>query len=229
MKGLWLGQAGFLMTADDGTTVMIDPYMSDFLLDRDGPAFTRQVPIRQEFIKTPDILALTHCHEDHMDLATLDQLFGHKRMTVLAPANVLPILRQRYPGQAEFILFTPGTEVTLGSWHFRATFAAHSDREAVGIVMDCDGKRIYHLGDSLYHRQLFADPVEDIDLLIIPINGKGNNMNAADAAAFARRTGARYSIPVHYGMFDEIDPKVFCAENRLLPTPYQSISWEEDA
>lgn len=201
MKGLWLGQAGFLMTADDGTTVMIDPYMSDFLLDRDGPAFTRQVPIRQEFIKTPDILALTHCHEDHMDLATLDQLFGHKRMTVLAPANVLPILRQRYPGQAEFILFTPGTEVTLGSWHFRATFAAHSDREAVGIVMDCDGKRIYHLGDSLYHRQLFADPVEDIDLLIIPINGKGNNMNAVDAARLTRDLAPVAVLPMHWDLF----------------------------
>ena len=201
MKGLWLGQAGFLMTADDGTTVMIDPYMSDFLLDRDGPAFTRQVPIRQEFIKTPDILALTHCHEDHMDLATLDQLFGHKRMTVLAPANVLPILRQRYPGQAEFILFTPGTEVTLGSWHFRATFAAHSDREAVGIVMACDGKRVYHLGDSLYHRQLFADPVEDIDLLIIPINGKGNNMNAVDAARLTRDLAPAAVLPMHWDLF----------------------------
>lgn len=201
MKGLWLGQAGFLMTAEDGSTVMIDPYMSDFLLDRDGPAFTRQIPIRHEFIQTPDILALTHCHEDHMDLATLDQLFGEKRMTVLAPANVLPILRQRYPGRAEFILFTPGTELTLGSWHFRATFAAHSDREAVGIVMDCDGKRVYHLGDSLYHRRLFADPVEDIDLLILPINGKGNNMNPVDAARLTRDLAPAAVLPMHWDMF----------------------------
>lgn len=201
MKGTWLGQAGFLFTADDGTTVMVDPYMSDSLLKKEGTAFTRQVPIRQDFIQTPDILALTHCHEDHMDLETLDQLFGHKRMTVLAPANVLPVLRQRYAGKAEFVLFTPGTEVTLGCWHFRAVFAAHSDREAVGIVLDCDSKRVYHMGDSLYHRQIFADPVADIDLLIIPINGKGNNMNAVDAVRMTRDLAPAAVLPMHWDLF----------------------------
>ena len=97
MQGIWLGQAGFLFTAEDGMTVMIDPYMSNLLEERDGPAFHRQVPIRPEFIKTPDVLVLTHCHDDHMDLATLDQIFGEKRMTVLAPANVWPVLRSRSP------------------------------------------------------------------------------------------------------------------------------------
>lgn len=201
MKGTWLGQAGFLFTADDGVSVMIDPYMSNLLEERDGPAFHRQVPIRQEFVKTPDILVLTHCHDDHMDLSTLDQIFGEKRLTVLAPANVWPILRQRYPGKAEFILFTPGTEITLGSLHFRAVFAAHSDREAIGVVLTGDGKRIYHMGDSLYHRNVFADPVEDIDLLILPINGKGNNMNAADAARMTRDLSPVKVLPMHWDLF----------------------------
>lgn len=201
MQGIWLGQAGFLFTAEDGMTVMIDPYMSNLLEERDGPAFHRQVPIRPEFIQTPDVLVLTHCHDDHMDLATLDQIFGEKRMTVLAPANVWPVLRNRYPGKAEFILFTPGTEVTLGSLHFRATFAAHSDREAIGVVITGDGKRIFHLGDSLYHRNLFADPVEEIDLLILPINGKGNNMNARDASRLTRDLVPHKVLPMHWDMF----------------------------
>jgi L-ascorbate metabolism protein UlaG (beta-lactamase superfamily) len=136
-----------------------------------------------------------------MDLATLDQIFGKKRMTVLAPANVWPVLRSRYPGKAEFILFTPGTEVTLGSLHFRATFAAHSDREAIGVVITGDGKRIFHLGDSLYHRNLFADPVEEIDLLILPINGKGNNMNARDASRLTRDLVPHKVLPMHWDMF----------------------------
>ena len=201
MKGTWLSQAGFLFTADDGTTVMIDPYLSDSLREQNGETYARQVPIRPEFVKTPDILVLTHCHEDHMDLPTLDRLFGHKRMTVLAPANVWPVLRGRYPGQAEFVLFTPGTEITLGSLHFRAVFAAHSDREAIGVVITCDGKRVYHMGDSLYHRHIFADPVEDIDLLILPINGKGNNMNPADAARMTRDLAPARVLPMHWDLF----------------------------
>lgn len=203
MTGAWLGQAGFLLTAEDGTTVMIDPYMSDSLLEKQGPAFTRQVPICETFIKPPDILAVTHCHEDHMDYGTLDRLFGQKPMTVLAPGTVLPALRQRYPGLAEFVLFTPGTELTLGSFRFRAVFAAHSDREAVGIVIDCDGKRVYHMGDSLYHRRIFEDPVEDIDLLILPINGKGNNMNAVDAARMTRMLAPAKVLPMHWDMFEK--------------------------
>lgn len=201
MQGIWLGQAGFLFTAQDGTTVMIDPYLSNLLEERDGPAYARQVPIRPEFVKTPDILVLTHCHDDHMDLATLDQIFGEKRMTVLAPANVWPVLRSRYPGKAEFVLFTPGTEITLEDLHFRAVFAAHSDREAIGVVITGNGKRVYHMGDSLYHRHIFADPVEDIDLLILPINGKGNNMNAADAARMTRDLAPAQVLPMHWDLF----------------------------
>ena len=201
MQGIWLGQAGFLFTAQDGTTVMIDPYLSNLLEERDGPAYARQVPIRPEFVKTPDILVLTHCHDDHMDLATLDQIFGEKRMTVLAPANVWPVLRSRYPGKAEFVLFTPGTEITLGELHFRAVFAAHSDREAIGVVITGDGKRVYHMGDSLYHRHIFADPVEAIDLLILPINGKGNNMNAVDAARMTRDLAPNRVLPMHWDLF----------------------------
>lgn len=233
MQGIWLGQAGFLFTANDGTTVMIDPYMSNLLEERDGPAFHRQVPIRPEFIQTPDILVLTHCHDDHMDLATLDQIFGEKRMTVLAPANVWPVLRSRYPGKAEFILFTPGTEVTLGSLHFRATFAAHSDREAIGVVISGDSKRIFHLGDSLYHRQLFADPVEDIDLLILPINGKGNNMNARDASRLTRDLAPHRVLPMHWDLFKAFGCDVseftecFTSQDTveiLIPTHYDNFT-----
>lgn len=201
MKGIWLGQAGFQFTAEDGTTVMIDPYLSNALEEKNGPAFYRQVPIRQEFVKTPDILVLTHCHDDHMDFATLDQIFGGKRMTVLAPGNVFPALRERYPGKAEYILFTPGTEVTLGTWHFRAVFAAHSDREAIGVVIACDGKCVYHMGDSLYHRGILAEGVEGIDLLILPINGKGNNMNAVDAARMTKQLHPQTVLPMHWDLF----------------------------
>ncbi len=201
MKGLWLGQAGFLFTAQDGITIMIDPYMSDSLAQKNGPAFQRQVPIRREFLKAPDILVLTHCHEDHMDIPTLDQIFGQKPMHVLAPASTLPVLRERYGGKAEFILFTPGTEVTLGRVHLRAVFAAHSDRDAIGVVVSCDGKVVCHMGDSLYHRNIFQQDVEGVDLLILPINGKGNNMNAVDAVRMTMALHPKTVLPMHWDMF----------------------------
>ena len=211
---------------------MIDPYLSNALEEKNGPAFHREVPIRSEFLFTPDVLVLTHCHDDHMDFATLDQIFGKKRMTVLAPGNVFPALRERYSGKAEFFLFTPGTEVSLGSLGFRAVFAAHSDREAIGVVVDGDGKRIYHMGDSLYHRSIFADPVEDIDLLILPINGKGNNMNAADAARMTRKLAPAAVLPMHWDLFKAFGCEVTDFTDRfadgscriLIPGHYENFT-----
>ena len=99
------------------------------------------------------------------------------------------------------VVDNPGTEISLGELHFRAVFAAHSDREAIGVVITGDGKRVYHMGDSLYHRHIFADPVEDIDLLILPINGKGNNMNAVDAARMTRDLAPNRVLPMHWDLF----------------------------
>ena len=48
-------------------------------------------------------------------------------------------------------------------------------------------------------------------------------MNAADAAEFARRCGARYSVPLHFGMFDELTGDIFKCENRVIPTVYKEI------
>ncbi len=204
MKGMWLGQAGFLLEVEDGTTVMIDPYLSNSLEERYGSVYHRAVPLCTEYIRSPDILVLTHCHEDHMDLATLDRLFGEKRMTVLAPFSVFSILRERYPGKAEYILFTPGTEVTLGSIRFRAVFAAHSDPDSIGVVLYANGKTVYHTGDTLYHQRVLDEAAKHPDLLILPINGKGNNMNPVDAARMTKVLAPVSVLPMHWELFPEL-------------------------
>ena len=51
-------------------------------------------------------------------------------------------------------------------------------------------------------------------------------MNAKDAERFAKRVGAVSSVPVHHAMFDNINPEVFKAENRLILAPYEKIKGE---
>ena len=111
MKCIWLGQAGFLFITHGGTTVMIDPYLSNTLEEEQGPAYHRQVPVQPEFLCTPDVLLITHSHADHMDFGTLDVLFEkvHRPLTVLAAEKAFWAMRQRYGGKAEFVLMTPGT------------------------------------------------------------------------------------------------------------------------
>lgn len=228
MKVTWLGQAGFLLEKN-GKKILIDPYLSDACGKR-NPASRRRLPLQEAFLSiVPDVILLTHAHADHTDLETLQHyLPGNGNVLVLAGANAWQEART-LGGSNNYVRFRPGCRWTWENFTFTAVKAEHSDPESIGVIVDDGSRKLYFTGDTLYQEDIFSMLPKDLWAVFLPINGRGNNMNAADAAAFARRTGARYSIPVHYGMFDEIDPKVFCAENRLLPTPYQSISWEEDA
>lgn len=96
---------------------------------------------------------------------------------------------------------TPGTEVTLADMHFTAVSAAHSDPSSIGFVLEADGVFIWHTGDTLFHRSLLAQRPAVVDLLILPINGKGNNMNAVDAVRLTRILQPAYVLPMHWDLF----------------------------
>ncbi len=216
MKGYWLGQAGFLFKTDKGTTVMVDPYMSDSAERASGPVCRRQIPVDESFFIAPDVLVLSHDHIDHMDFDTIDRLVDAdktRKINMLLPGSALAPVRARYGGRAEFILFTPGTEVSLADVLFVSVPAAHSDPEAIGVMIKADGKTVYHTGDTLYNRNIFGSIDEPVDLLVTVINGKGNNMNAADAARFTKRIGPKAVLPMHWDMFPgyAADPADFAA------------------
>ena len=59
--------------------------------------------------------------------------------------------------------------------------------------------------------------------MFLPINGVGNNMNADDAKLFAERINAEIAVPVHFGMFDELDPEIFKFKNSVIPEIYKEI------
>lgn len=226
MKGIWLGQAGFCFTAKNGTVIMIDPYLSDSLEKEQGAAYHRAVPVRPEFLCAPDILLITHDHADHMDFGTLDILFAriHKPLVVLAAEKAFWAMRQRYPGKAEFILMIPGTEVTLEEVCFRAMPAAHSDPTAVGFVMEADGVTVWHTGDTLFNRALIEKRPQNIDLLILPINGKGNNMNAVDAARMTRILEPCSVLPMHWDLFPAFGCDVQPFVDLLASDPVQVLT-----
>ena len=46
-------------------------------------------------------------------------------------------------------------------------------------------------------------------------------MNAKDAADFAYEIGAKSAVPLHYGLFDSIDPSEFDFEDSVILEPYK--------
>ncbi len=226
MKVTWLTQAGLLFENED-VTVMVDPYFSNSVAKLD-PKKERRIPMDEKYRKiTPDILLITHDHLDHLDPETLDVLLDtEKQITVLAPERAYEKLRTFGHGH-NYVLLNPHSVWSERGITFYSVQAEHSDRTAAGFILD-DGKKTYYVsGDTLYNYDVIDDVidlVEDgVDYAFLPINGVGNNMNAKDAADFALEIGAKTAVPLHYGLFDSIDPREFDFENSLILLPFSPV------
>ena len=227
MKITWLGQAGLLF--DNGKTViMIDPYLSDSV-QRIAPNNYRRVPIKREIFETePDVMIFTHDHLDHYDPETASVFLGENRkpMTVLCPSSVWS--KARGNGKRHnYVQFNRNTEWTEHGFRFSAVKAEHSDSCAVGVVIeDLSENKIYYItGDTLYNSEIFGDLPDSIDAVFLPLNGVGNNMNMTDAARFAKKCGAKHAVPIHFGMFDEIDPRSFEYDKTVIPAVWEKINF----
>ena len=119
--------------------------------------------------------------------------------------------------------FNRHTEWTEYGFRFTAVTAEHSDVYAIGVVIEnLEEKKTYYIaGDTLYNREIFKELPENIDVVFLPVNGVGNNMNSCDAERFANRCGARVAVPYHIGMFDELSADVFKAENKIVLEIYK--------
>ena len=223
MKVTWLGEAGLLF--DNGRIrVLVDPYLSDSLGDSD-PTKHRRLPVPEEYLSpSADVLVLTNTEPDRLDDATLTRILGAgKRLTVLASEGAYNRVRY-FGGGHNYVLLSPHSVWSEGGITFYSVKAEHSDRTAIGIILD-DGERTYYsTGDTLYNYDVLDDCLDlapdGVDYVFLPINGYGNNMNAKDAADFAYELGAGRAIPVHYGLLDEVDPADFDFEDAMILDPF---------
>ena len=219
MKVTWLTQAGLLF--DTGKMkIMVDPYLTDTLGEA-NPKKKRRMPVDEAiFSVSPDVIVITHEHADHLDPATLSRfLGGEKALTVIAPENAYRKLFA-LGGEHNYVLLSPHSVWSQGGVTFYAVHAEHSDRTAAGYILD-DGKQTFYVsGDTLYNYDVIDDVLDlapdGVDYAFLPINGVGNNMNASDSADFAYEIGAKCAVPLHYGLFDSIDPRVFDFDDALI-------------
>ena len=222
MTVFWLGQAGLLFDID-GIKVMVDPYLSNSV-EKADPKNYRRLPIDESFFEIkPDILVLTHDHLDHTDPETLKKLFSkHSGICVLASYNAWQTAR-KFGGENNYVMFDRGTVWTEKGIGFEAVYAEHSDNKAVGVIVFYGGKNYYITGDTLHNKKVIDDIRVPIDVVFLPVNGVGNNMNMTDAALFAEKIGAGVAVPVHFGLFDSLDPANFAFKSKVIPEIYKEI------
>ena len=174
------------------------------------------------------MIIITHNHLDHMDPETLKKLLDTKRcITVLAPYEAWQEVK-KIGGCHNYVMFNRGTHWSQNGILFKAVKAEHSDLSAIGVIINDGILKFYITGDTLYNERIFDDIKEEIDVVFLPINGVGNNMNAEDAARFVRRIGAKKAVPLHWGLFDDINPAVFDCPNVVIPDFYKEINVTEE-
>lgn len=222
MQCIWLGQAGLLFEKD-GYKIMIDPYLSDSV-EKVNPKNYRRVEVEETlFDINPNVMVFTHNHLDHYDPETVKHFINKEsNIIVLAPKSVWDEVR-KLGGNNNYVLFNRHTEWTENGIRFTAVKAEHSDPTPIGVIMECDNKKYYITGDTLYNEEIFEDIPSDIYALFLPINGVGNNMNMIDAARFAKKVNAEKTLPLHIGMFDEITADNFECQNKVIPEIYKEI------
>ena len=239
----WLGQSGYLIQWL-GRHILVDPYLSDSLTekyaasDRPHDRMSERVidPVRLVFI---DLVTASHVHTDHLDGGTLIPLQrGNFDLRLLAPRAILREAEQRFAGELDFPM-DDGTVAHLDEIAIHAVPAAHDRIErdefgcmrCLGYVFEFGGLAIYHSGDTVRN----DDVVErlrrfDIDLALLPINGKLGNLSGVECARFAKEIGAKLVIPCHYDMFEfnTADPREqFIPECERIGQPYRVLKLGE--
>jgi L-ascorbate 6-phosphate lactonase len=214
----WLGQAGYLIKTSSGLTVMIDPYFSDEVERQEGLKRLFPPPITAAELR-PDILLVSHGHPDHFDEPTISALGSAGRTLLVAPPSCISRAKGLGWPASRMRSLEPGKSATKRGLRMTATFARHTWPDAIGFLLDLDGLRLWHSGDTEYDQHLRALATAKIDVAFICINGGGGNMNAHEAALLASELKPRTTVPMHYGLWAAKDYRYGGAAPDATPDP----------
>lgn len=238
----WLGGSGFIFKTSTGRQIWIDPYLSDAVRTLFGIARAFPPPITIAEAE-PDMVISTHWHEDHLDPEAIPAI-ARRRATakfIMSPAAMSHAAPLGVP-LAQVTPLLVGQTLDLGDGIKLTGIAARHEAgvpgwevpDAFGVLLDFNGIRVYHTGDTDYdpriHRTLAGTPLA---LATCCMNGSVGNMNAHEAALLAWHLDARTVIPHHHHLWDRpaekipkcetLDPQLFAATYRNLGGKAQII------
>jgi L-ascorbate metabolism protein UlaG (beta-lactamase superfamily) len=177
MKIKYLSHACFEIKS--GKTLLIDPFFKDN-------------PLAPEYEGKPDLILVTHEHFDHSDTGGF----------------VSPVVCPKEVECKNQIKMKIGDVKTIKDVKIEMVSSSHDrSRYATGYVVEIEGKRIYHPGDTHLDG---VKPLDNIDIFFVPIGGH-YTMNVEDAVKSLHIIKPSLAIPMHFNTFPKIkaDPEEF--------------------
>jgi len=187
VKIAWLGHAAFRL-ALKGRELLIDPWISNPLS-----------PLKLEDLEKVDYIVVTHDHFDHLGEA--EQIAKRFNSTIIGvPELVMPLGSKGL----RVLSMNMGSFVDVdGAFKIALVPALHtcSAGQPVGVVLEVNGLRLYHMGDTGYTSEFQA--VKEAfgpDVVFVPIGGY-YTMGPREAALAVRVLRPKIAIPMHYATF----------------------------
>ena len=208
----WLGGTGFVFKTPAGTQLYVDPYLSNcaagiFGVERGIPTLIRAEDAH------PDLVIATHWHEDHLDPESIPIIARQSPTKFLAPPSCISRMAGWGIARGRMTAFTVGQSHTFNDVQITAVAARHlaglpgwETDDAIGLLFDFGGLRVYHSGDTEYDLRLRALAYNQQPLIhtaMLVINGAGGNMNAHEAALLAWQLGVKTVIPMHHRLWKD--------------------------
>jgi L-ascorbate metabolism protein UlaG (beta-lactamase superfamily) len=177
----WLGHASFYIKAN-GLKVFIDPFR-----------------ISDNFKGQADLILITHAHFDHCSKDDIKRVMK-KDASIIAAKGCLdagdysnltvakPGFGTNFHGIGIEAVPAYNTRNERMDFHPRAS-------EGVGYVVDVDGMRIYHAGDTDLIPEM--KDLKDVYAALLPVGGK-YTMTADEAIEAVRMIKPKFFVPMHY-------------------------------
>jgi L-ascorbate metabolism protein UlaG (beta-lactamase superfamily) len=177
----YLGHASFCIKAKD-YSIFIDPYkIPDSMKDR------------------ADLVLITHSHFDHCSREDITKVMKKGSMIITA-AGCLDA--DGYPG---LVVAEPGFRTDFHGIGIEAVPAYNvADKKqsfhpkakmGVGYIIDVDGMRIYHAGDTDFIPEM--RDLKDIYAALLPVGGK-YTMDEDEAMMAVKAIKPKFFVPMHY-------------------------------
>jgi L-ascorbate metabolism protein UlaG (beta-lactamase superfamily) len=193
----YLGHSVFRLS-DGNVDVLIDPWFNG---NPKAAASADEVPA--------DVIALTHGHGDHFgDCEAIAKRTG---ATVVAITEIAGEIGEnnegldiRDPNMGGTVKFDWGWIKLVPALHTSTTPRGTSSL-AGGLLVNIDGKLVYHLGDTALFSdlRLIARRGDHVDVALMPIGGH-YTMDRIDAVTAVEFVDPTTVIPCHYNTFPPI-------------------------
>lgn len=140
-------------------------------------------PFAGEGYKTPaDLVLITHEHYDHNDI----------NLITFKPGGYAIRSKDALIDGVYHVFETKGIKIKA----VPAYNSHHNKNECVGYLIEVDGIKIYHPGDTDFIPEMLSLKNENIDYALLPIDGT-YTMTPEDATKAAIAINPKHMIPMH--------------------------------